>query len=106
MNIYLHVFIVVLLTLIFGCNDSDSKVGESCGDPGDVMYCEDEQSIIECTNCKEDSRDFCWKRTGCGPEFRCRYLPVERGEDPYALCLKPEDPEYKISSDKPYKEGQ
>lgn len=96
---------VFFITLCFmsACGDDDSQVGQSCGDPEDVMYCEDEQTIIECTNCKDGSEDLCWRQTGCSTPYQCRYLPVERGQPVKAGCFDPDESLYQQTSSQPYK---
>lgn len=100
--------LMLFFGLVLGCSEEgadgeNSRVGQPCGNEGYGLYCETEQVLLECYKCNDFTSNKCWKKIGCGPEYKCRYLIVQLMDKNYeaALCLEPTDSAYPFSTSSP-----
>lgn len=99
---------MLFVGLVWGCseegvNGENSRVGQPCGNEGYGLYCETEQVLLECYKCNDFTSNKCWKKIGCAPEYKCRYLITQQGDISYEFprCMEPTDPRYPSSTSSP-----
>lgn len=96
---YRFVFIIFIHSLTWGCDTALDPTTEPCHIGIDEQYCADEDTIMQCTGCRDHNSSYhCWKETGCYEPFKCRYrFKNAEQEESFAQCIRPDDERYNNS---------